>query len=75
MSKPLALLNREDKGDVDPGSRGFFSQKVSARFRSYFDDFGAFARFLMLQMGAVLRKRRVRPKHEISPTAAFMAIV
>ena len=75
MSKPLTLLNREDKGDVDPGSRDVFAQMASACFPSYFDDFCALARFLMLQTHAALRKRCLRPKHEIPPTAAIMAIV
>ena len=75
MSKPLTLLNREDKGAVDPGSRVFLAQKLSARFPSYFDDFCVFARFFMLRMNAAFRKRLVRSKAKIPLAAAFMAIV
>jgi hypothetical protein len=75
MSKPLTLLNREHKGDVDAASQSFFAQKLSARFPSYFCDFCAFTRFLVLQMSAALVKRCRRQKHEISHPAAIMAIV
>jgi hypothetical protein len=75
MSKPLTLLNREHKGDVDPASQSLFAQKLSARFPSYFCDFCAFTRFLVLQMSAALVKRCLRQKHEIPDPAAIMAIV
>jgi len=75
MSKPLTLLNREDKGDVDPGSRDFFAETPSARFPSYFDDFCAFARFLMLQLNAACNKRVVPCKRKFPLAAAIMAIV
>jgi len=75
MSKPLTLVNREDKGDVDPGSRGFFAQKLNPRFPSYFNDFYFFTRFLRLQMNAALRKRLVCSKPKFPLAAAFMAIV
>jgi hypothetical protein len=75
MSKPLTLLNREDKGDVDPDSRDYFAPKLSARFPSYFLDFYTFARFLVIQPDAVLLKRRLGEKHEIPAAAAIMAIV
>jgi hypothetical protein len=75
MSKPLTLLNREHKGDVDAASQSFFAQKLSARFPSYFCDFCAFTRFLVLQMSAALVKRCLRQKHEIPDPAAIMAIV
>ena len=75
MSKPLTLLNREDKGDVDPVPRDVFAKTLSACFPSYFGDFCAYARFLMLQTHTAVRKRLVRPKHEIPPAAAIMAIV
>jgi hypothetical protein len=75
MSKPLTLLNREDKGDVDPGSQRFVARKSSASFPSYFNDFYAFSRFLMLRMNAAFRKRRVCSESKIPLAAAFMAIV
>jgi hypothetical protein len=75
MSKPLTLLNREDKGDVDPGPRACPAQNLSARFPSYFGDFFAFLRFSMLRMGAAFSKRLVPPKLKVPLTAAFMAIV
>jgi len=75
MSKPLTLLNREYKGDVDPASRRFLSQKPNARSPSYFRSFCIFARFLALQMGAALMKRRRRQEHGIPHAAAIMAIV
>ena len=75
MSKPLTLLNREDKGDVDPGSHRFIARNLSARFPSYFTDFYVFSRFLMLRMNTTFRKRLVRSKCKIPLAAAFMAIV
>jgi hypothetical protein len=75
MSKPLTLLNREDKGDVDPGSQSFIARKLSARSPSYFTDFCVFSRFLMLRMNTAFRKRLVRSKLKIPLAAAFMAIV
>jgi hypothetical protein len=75
MSKPLTLLNREDKGDVDPGSHRFIARKLSARFPSYFTDLCVFSHFLMLRMNAAFRKRLVRSKPKIPLAAAFMAIV
>ena len=75
MSKPLTLLNREYKGDVDPDSRSVSAPKLSARSPSYFRSFYIFARFLALQMGAALMKRRRRQKHGIPYAAAIMAIV
>jgi len=75
MSKPLTLLNREDKGDVDPGSQRFNAHKLNASFLSYFNDFYAFSRFLMLRMNAASRKRLLRSKLKLSLAAASMAIV
>jgi len=75
MSKPLTLLNREYKGDVDPASRRFLSQKPNARSPSYFRSFCIFARFLALQMGAALVRRRLRQNFGIPYAAAIMAIV
>ena len=75
MSKPLTLLNREDKGDVDPGSPDGFAQKLSAHFPSYFGDFCAFAQFLMLSMNAACKKRILLWKKKFPLAAAFMAIV
>jgi hypothetical protein len=75
MSKPLTLLNREDKGDVDPGSQSFIARKVSARFPSYFTDFRVFSRFLMLRMNVAFRKHFVCSKPKFPLAAAIMAIV
>jgi hypothetical protein len=75
MSKPLTLLNREDKGDVDPGSQRFIARKPSASFPSYFNDFYAFSRFLMLRRNAAFRKRLFHSKSKIPLAAACMAIV
>ena len=75
MSKPLTLLNREDKGDVDPGSQRFIARKLSASFPSYFNDFYAFSRFLMLRLNAAPRKRLLRSKRKVPLAAASMAIV
>ena len=75
MTKPLTLLNREDKGDVDPGSQRGSARNLSASFPSYFNDFCAFSRFLMLRMIAAFRKRLPRSKPEIPLAAACMAIV
>jgi hypothetical protein len=75
MSKPLTLLNREDKGDVDPGSPDGFARILSARFPSYFGDFCAFARFSMFQLNAASRKRAVSRKTKFPLAAAIMAIV
>jgi len=75
MSKPLTLLNREDKGDVDPGSQHFIARKLSANFPSYFSDFSPFLQFLMLQMPAAFWKPRLHRKHEVPRAAACMAIV
>jgi len=75
MTKPLTLLNREDKGDVDPGSHRFIARKLSPTFPSYFTSFYTFLRFLMLRMNATFKKRLVRSKPKIPLAAAFMAIV
>jgi len=75
MSKPLTLLNREDKEDVDPGSHRFVARNLSDRFPSYFTDFCVFLRFLMLRMNAAFRKCLVRSKPKIPLAGAFMAIV
>jgi hypothetical protein len=75
MSNPLTLLNREDKGDVDPGWQGFLGRNLSARFPSYFTDFCVFSCFLRLRMNAAFRKRLVPSKLKIPLAAAFMAIV
>ena len=75
MSKPLTLLNREDKGDVDPGSQRFIARKLSASFPSYFNDFYAFSHSLMLRMNAASRKRLIRSKRKLPLAAASMAIV
>jgi hypothetical protein len=75
MSKPLTLLNREDKGDVDFSSRRFVARKLSSSFPSYFTDFCVFLRFLMLRMNAAFRKHRVCSESKIPLAAAFMAIV
>jgi hypothetical protein len=75
MSKLLTLLNREDKGDVDPGAHRFIAPEPSASFPSYFTNFYAFPRFLILRRSAAFRKRLVRFKPKIPLAAAFMAIV
>ena len=75
MSKPLTLLNREDKGDVDPGAQRFIAHKLSANFPSYFTVFYTFSRFLMLRMNAAPRKRLLRSKRKLPLAAASMAIV
>jgi hypothetical protein len=75
MSKPLTLLNREDKGDVDPGAQPFIVHKLSANFPSYFVVFYTFSRFLILRRNAAFRKRLLRSKLKIPVAAAFMAIV
>ena len=75
MSKPLTLLNREDKGDVDPGSDRFIARKLIVSFPSYFTNFYALSRFLILRRNAAFRKRHVHSQPEIPLTAAFMAIV
>ena len=75
MSKPLTLLNREDKGDIDPGSHRFIARNLSARSPSCFTDFCVFSCFLMLRMNAAFRKRLVPSKSKIPLAAAFMAIV
>ena len=75
MSKPLTLLNREDKGDIDPGSHRFIARNLSARFPSCLTDFCVFSCFLMLRMNAAFRKRLVSSKSKIPLAAAFMAIV
>ncbi len=75
MSEALTLVNREFNRDVAPSSRPSFALNVNARFPSYFGDFCSFKRFLVLQMPAALAKRRLGPKREIPPAAAFMAIV
>ena len=75
MTKPLTLLNREDKGDVDPGSHRFIARNLSGRFPSYLTNFCVFLRFWMLRMNAAFRKRLLRSKPKIPLAAAFMAIV
>jgi len=75
MSKPLTLLNREDKADVDPSAQRFIAHKLSANFPSYFTVFYTFSRFLMLRRNAAFRKRLLRSKPKIPLAAAFMAIV
>jgi hypothetical protein len=75
MTKPLTLLNREDKGDVDPELRDVFAPTPSVCFPSYFDDFCALARFLTLQMNAACNKRVVPWKRKFPLAAAIMAIV
>ena len=75
MSNPLTLLNREDKGDVDPGSDGFITRKLSASFPSYLTNFYVLSRFLILRRNAAFRKRLIHSQPEIPLTAAFMAIV
>jgi hypothetical protein len=75
MTKPLTLLNREDKGDVDPGSPGFFAGKLNASFPSYFTSFSNFSAFLPVRANAALKKLRIGSKHKIPLAAAFMAIV
>jgi len=75
MSEALTLVNREFKEDVDSSSRRSFTLKLNAHFPSYFGDFCSFKRFLVLEMAPAFAKRRLRPKREIPPAAAFMAIV
>ena len=75
MTKPLTLLNREDKGDVDPGSQRFVARKLSANFPSYFNDFYVVLRFLILRLNVARRKRVVYSELGIPLTAACMAIV
>ncbi|HVI83589.1 MAG TPA: hypothetical protein VM717_12725 [Chthoniobacterales bacterium] len=74
MSKPLTLRDREDKGDVDAGSRDSFSHERNSRFPSYFDDFCIFSRSLGLQMAAAFTRRRRHLKSNIDPATATMAI-
>ena len=75
MSKPLTLLNREDKGDVDPGSHRFIARNPSARSPSCFTDFCVFSCFLMLQMNAAGNKRVLPWKTKFPLATAIMAIV
>ena len=75
MSKPLTLLNREDKGDADLGSYRFITRKLSARSPSCFTDFCVFSCSLMLGTNAAFKKRLVPSKRKIPLAAAFMAIV
>lgn len=78
MTKPLTERNREDKGDVDAGSRDNFPRFLRERiahFPSYFDVFYIFSRFLMLPQRAAFTKRHRYWKEEIAPAGAFMAIV
>lgn len=75
MSKPLTLLNREDKGYVDLGAQRFIARKLSANLPSYFTEFCVFLRFLMLRRNAAFKERFVRSKPKIPLAAAFMAIV
>jgi hypothetical protein len=75
MSKPLTLLNREDKGDVDLGAQRFITRNASANLPSYCTEFCVFSRFLMLRRNAAFTKRLVRSKPKIPLAAAFMAIV
>jgi hypothetical protein len=75
MSKPLTLLNREDKGDIDPGSQSVIARKVSAAFPSYFTDFYVFSRFLVLRMNVAFRKRFVCSEPNFPLATAIMAIV
>jgi len=75
MTKPLTLLNREDKGVVEPGSDRFVARKLSVSFPSYLTNFYAFSRLFILRRNAAFRKRLVHSQPEIPLTAAFMAIV
>ena len=75
MSKPLTLRNREDKGDVDPGSREKSRDARNTVFPSYFGNFNNFSQFLALSLHEPFRKRRLGREHEITPAAAIMAIV
>ena len=75
MSKPLTLRNREDKGEVDRGLEAHVAVCLKAGFPSYFDSFSQFFPFLALRTREWSRKLRFRQEHEITSTAAIMAIV
>jgi len=75
MSKPLTPLNREDKGDADPGSQRFIARKLSADFPSYFTNFYVFSRFFIPPVNVARRKRVLYLKPAIALAAACMAIV
>ena len=75
MTKPLTLLNREDKGDVDLKPRDYLARKLNAGFPSYFSDFYFFTRFITLRIKAALKKCRVCSGPNFPLAAAFMAIV
>jgi len=75
MSKPLTLRNREDKGEVDPGSEARLAVSLKAGFPSYFESFSQFFPFLALRTRVWSQKLRFRREHEITSAAANMAIV
>ena len=75
MSKPLTLRNREDKGEVDRGLEARVTVCLKAGFPSYFDRFSQFFPFLAPWTKVWSRRLRFRQEHEITSTAAIMAIV
>ena len=75
MSKPLTLRNREDKGEVNLGLEARVTVCLKARFPSYFDSFSQFFPLLALRRQMWSRRLRFRQEHEITSTAAIMAIV
>jgi len=75
MSKTLTRSGREDKGDVDLGSRIQADCPRKRRFPSYFDDFSSFKIYPALLIEATPRKRRLNQESEIPHAAANMAIV
>jgi hypothetical protein len=75
MSDALTLLNREDKGDVDPGLQRVFTRKQAVGSPSYFAIFFTFLTFLPLRKSPASRNRQVLSKDKILRAAAFMAIV
>jgi len=75
MSKPLTVLNREDKRELDRKLRDCSTQKPNVVSPSYFAIFSSFSPFLLNHVNARLKKRRTCEKSKIPLAAANMAIV
>ena len=75
MSKTLTPVNQNDERDIGPVAARLIPCTESARFPSYFGNFGIFKRLLMLRVGAHLLKERLGKKNEFPLITAFMAIV
>ena len=75
MSKALTPVNQNDERDIGPFAARLILCTESARFPSYFGNFGIFKRLLMLRVGAHLLKERLGKKNEFPLITAFMAIV